>query len=145
MRAGIWNAFEPLIDYDSTKCFETGTNLTRLAGFRACPCLENFYRLDRFGKCIECPLGYQCTNETVRLLPEFYWIWKNESSKERYKTFTEVLQQENKYHDPNWRIFNERLPIPYICPFVGSCKVRQNIEFFDSFTETKIYNHQISL
>ncbi|XP_031573692.1 uncharacterized protein LOC116307550 isoform X2 [Actinia tenebrosa] len=103
-------------------CLE-GTNLKKLAGFRACPCLDNFYRLDRFGKCIECPLGYQCTNETVCLLPGFYWIWKNESSKEKYQNFTELLKEENMYdYDPNWRKFDENLPIPYMCPFIVSCK-----------------------
>jgi hypothetical protein len=71
--------------------------------------LENFYRLDRFGRCIESPFGYQCTNETVNLRPEFYWIWNQDMVKETYLKFSEKLQEENK-DDIEWRKFNESLP-----------------------------------
>lgn len=102
-----------------------GTNLKRLAGFRACLCLDNFYRLDRFGACKECSLGYQCTNETINLHPGFYWIWSQESEKENYLTFAEKLQTENKDHDLDWRAFNGTLPSAYVCPFPSSCKASE--------------------
>lgn len=103
--------------------WHSGTNLKRLAGFRACPCLDNYYRLNRFGSCTQCPLGYKCTNETVNLHPGFYWIWNNEIDKEAYLTFTDKLQVENNDHDFKWITFDDILPVAYLCPFVGSCEV----------------------
>ncbi|XP_031561932.1 uncharacterized protein LOC116297781, partial [Actinia tenebrosa] len=98
------------------------TNLQRLAGFRACPCLDNYFRLDRFGKCAACPIGYQCKNETINLLPGFYWIWKSKENKQNYIMFSTKLQEEHKDLNNSWHTFNGSIPKAYPCPFIGSCK-----------------------
>ncbi|KAJ8020127.1 hypothetical protein HOLleu_41994 [Holothuria leucospilota] len=47
--------YVPLGSGNSSKSCQVcpeGTNKTRYAGFRACFCLDNYYRKDRFGKCL---------------------------------------------------------------------------------------------
>ena len=54
----------------------TGTKKDLPAGFRACRCLDNYYRKDRFGACYPCPQeGLSCLGEYQHLLPGFWWTW----------------------------------------------------------------------
>ncbi|XP_022104873.1 slit homolog 1 protein-like [Acanthaster planci] len=54
----------------------TGTKKNLHAGFRACSCVDNYYRKDRFGECYPCPAeGLNCTGEYQHLLPGFWWTW----------------------------------------------------------------------
>ncbi|PIK39940.1 hypothetical protein BSL78_23215, partial [Apostichopus japonicus] len=48
----------------SCKVCPTGTNKNAFAGFRACFCLENYFRRDRFDECELCPQeGVQCKDD----------------------------------------------------------------------------------
>ena len=69
--------------YFNRKCYYLflGTLSNESAGYRACRCLEGFYRLDRFGPCSECPAhGINCVNDTAILVPNYYWKWTNQSN-----------------------------------------------------------------
>ncbi|XP_032221587.2 uncharacterized protein LOC5520597 [Nematostella vectensis] len=99
-----------------------GTDLTKHAGFRACPCLPGYFRLQRFGECTLCPIGYECSNETVNLRKDFYWLWSREDSKIEYQTFSNKLQEESLGYDKDWDSLNASLPAAYRCPFEESCE-----------------------
>ncbi|EDO28617.1 predicted protein [Nematostella vectensis] len=99
-----------------------GTDLKQFAGFRACPCLTGYFRLNRFGVCKPCSYGYYCSNESVNLMPGFYWTWQQPNHTQEYQTFASKLQEESKQHDRDWDSFNGSLPMAYRCPFTGSCK-----------------------
>lgn len=110
-------------------CFDTnstiilnfaGTELNKFAGFRACSCLEEYYRLNRFEGCYICTKGYTCTNETIDLAPGFYWIWSSKMVDE-YRTFSAQLQITDKDYDPKHIRFKGSIPIAYACPVAGSC------------------------
>ncbi|XP_048589537.1 uncharacterized protein LOC5499073 [Nematostella vectensis] len=95
---------------------------TDLKKFRACPCLTGYFRLNRFGVCKPCSYGYYCSNESVNLMPGFYWTWQQPNHTQEYQTFASKLQEESKQHDRDWDSFNGSLPMAYRCPFTGSCK-----------------------
>ena len=100
--------------------FLTGTEYARLAGFKGCECLPNFYRLDRFGTCIRCPLrGLSCQNESVRLQPSFFWKWPSNESLESYRKFAaDLLISDNSYKQLR---FHGTIPQVYACPVPEAC------------------------
>ncbi|EDO48252.1 predicted protein [Nematostella vectensis] len=110
------------IDYEPCTSCPPGTDLTKHAGFRACPCLPGYFRLQRFGECTLCPIGYECSNETVNLRKDFYWLWSREDSKIEYQTFSNKLQEESLGYDKDWDSLNASLPVAYRCPFEESCE-----------------------
>ena len=98
-----------------------------LAGFRACWCLRNYFRLDRFGSCTACPRhGVKCSNDTLILLPGFYWSWKfNESGqsddKVSYEFLTGNLAIESDSYDNKTMAYFGKVPKAYKCPRQESC------------------------
>jgi hypothetical protein len=98
-----------------------GTEMKKIAGFRACSCLEEHYRLNRFGGCFTCTKGYTCINETIDLAAGFYWIWSSKESTEHYQTFSSELQITDMSYDPNLITFKDNIPIAYACPVAESC------------------------
>ncbi|XP_072048071.1 uncharacterized protein [Amphiura filiformis] len=107
----------------------TGTYKDGHAGYRACYCLNNYFRRDRFGACEPCPTkGINCSQEHQRLLPGFWWTWDwgcNKSETERnirmYEGFVTNLKVSNfSYHFQTTR-FAEKLPKAFPCPLEGSC------------------------
>ncbi|XP_078358133.1 uncharacterized protein LOC144642903 [Oculina patagonica] len=108
-------------EWECTGCPQ-GTDLGHHAGFRACPCLENFYRFDRFGGCIECPRrGLKCSNETVILAAGFYWKWKSNEHRLLYRNITENLNVFNNSYDRRYIKYNKSFPQVYACPLAESC------------------------
>ena len=97
-----------------------GTKNTKFAGFKGCECLPNFYRLDRFGPCIRCPLqGLACQNESVRLQPGFFWTWATNESLSKYEEFSEDLSvTDNSYKQLR---FQGVIPQVYKCPASEAC------------------------
>ena len=79
--------------------FVSGTQYTKFAGFKGCECLPNFYRMDRFGQCMQClSRGLSCQNESVRLQPGFYWKWPSNDSLTKYQKFsTDLLVNSDSY------------------------------------------------
>ena len=100
-----------------------GTLSNETAGYRACRCLQNFYRLDRFGACSVCPVyGFVCENDTAILAPNYFWKWSDESVKERYKGFVNNIRSFGPEYDKDFSTFMDSLPKPLKCPHADSCK-----------------------
>ncbi|XP_078349481.1 uncharacterized protein LOC144634404 [Oculina patagonica] len=100
-----------------------GTLSNETAGYRACRCLQNFYRLDRFGACSVCPAyGFVCENDTAILAPNYFWKWSNQTVKERYKSFGKNIRSFGPQYNREFSVFMNSLPKPIKCPHAGSCK-----------------------
>ena len=73
--------------------FAIGTDTNEFAGYRACKCLNNFYRTHLFEDCKPCDQpGLQCVHDFATLRSGYWWKWRNETDKMIYKTFTEGLK-----------------------------------------------------
>ena len=100
-----------------------GTQYDAFAKFRACPCMDSFYRLDRFGPCNKCPsVGLTCENETVTLTKGFFWQWESPESRALYKKFIKELQVQSTAYDPNHTKYELFFPRVYACPVTSSCQ-----------------------
>ncbi|XP_031557714.1 uncharacterized protein LOC116294287 [Actinia tenebrosa] len=99
-----------------------GTRRDRHALFKACSCLEDHYRIDRFKKCFPCPRGYMCTNETINLLPGFFWQWNSTEAKLTYTKFSTELQVPKRTYNKNATTFALGIPKAYACPVSDACK-----------------------
>ncbi|XP_071837044.1 uncharacterized protein [Apostichopus japonicus] len=98
-----------------------GTNKSRHAGYRACFCLENYFRRDRFNKCEICPQsGMICANDFISIQPGYYWKWENETFQE-YTQFVENLQTFNNSYMVQTTIFLSPLPYVHQCPQSYKC------------------------
>ncbi|XP_066020959.1 uncharacterized protein [Pocillopora verrucosa] len=109
----------------STDCVACpyGTLSNETAKYRACRCLQNFYRLDRFGPCSACPLhGFVCEKDTAILAPNFFWKWSNQSEKELFKGFVNNIHLSKPDYDTSYSTFNTLLPKPLKCPYAKSCE-----------------------
>ena len=95
------------------------------AGFRACWCLRNYHRLDRFGPCKACPAqGVECSHDKLNLSRGFYWKWANNSrndNKSTYKLLIANLANENDKYNNNTRKFIGKVPKAYKCLREQSC------------------------
>ncbi|XP_072014021.1 uncharacterized protein [Amphiura filiformis] len=122
-----------------------GTDKNTFAGLRACPCLDGYYRKDRFGPCMPCPeQGVICSNESQKVQPGYWWTWDwnlsntthvlafaQNSSSRMYAAFVENLLIFDRSYDPASARFEGPLPKPFPCPggeeacsfFNGSCGV----------------------
>ncbi|XP_038061718.1 uncharacterized protein LOC119732332 [Patiria miniata] len=104
----------------------TGTNKSLHAGFRACPCLDGFYRTDRFGECHPCPTeGVNCSEEYQHLLPGFWWTWDWGLSDDNYISYerfvTNVCTEDSRYDNTSNFRFGGVLPKVHKCPRNESC------------------------
>lgn len=96
-----------------------GTSSKDFARFRACRCLEDHYRLDRFGPCFVCPKGYVCSHESIDLAAGYFWVWKSTEIQDKYDEFVKELNKTTLNY--TMQVFHEDFPKPYSCPFEGSC------------------------
>ncbi|XP_038066729.1 uncharacterized protein LOC119736792 [Patiria miniata] len=103
----------------------SGTDTSRHAGFRACPCVSNYYRKDRFGECFACPLqGTDCSEEYQHLLPGFWWTW-DWGSVDNYQSYEKYVQNiliHNESYDESTVRFKGALPKVHPCPRKESCQ-----------------------
>ena len=103
----------------------SGTNTKIFAGFRACWCLRNYHRLDRFGPCTACPgQGVECSHDKLNLSGGLYWKWADNSrndNKSTYKLLIANLANENDKYDNNTRKFIGKVPKAYKCLREQSC------------------------
>ena len=100
-----------------------GTLSNETAGYRACRCLNHFYRLDRFGTCSACPsYGFVCENDTAILAPSYFWKWYDQTMKERYESFVNNIHTFRSEYNNTFSTFNASLPKPIKCPHANSCK-----------------------
>ncbi|XP_022807952.1 putative leucine-rich repeat-containing protein DDB_G0281931 isoform X1 [Stylophora pistillata] len=109
----------------STDCVACpyGTLSNETAKYRACRCLQNFYRSDRFGPCSACPPeGFVCEKDTAILAPNYFWKWSSQSEKELYKGFVNNIHLFGPDYNKSYSTFNTLLPKPLKCPRAESCK-----------------------
>ncbi|XP_072014022.1 uncharacterized protein [Amphiura filiformis] len=107
-----------------------GTDKNKFAGLRACPCLDGYYRKDRFGPCMPCPAeGVICSNESQKVRPGYWWTWDQNLSNTThvlefawnrsttmYSEFVENLLTFNRSYNPASTRFEGTLPKPFRCP-----------------------------
>ncbi|XP_020604988.1 putative leucine-rich repeat-containing protein DDB_G0281931 [Orbicella faveolata] len=106
-----------------------GTQSNVTAGYRACRCLRNLYRLDRFGACSACPAyGFVCENDTAILAPNYFWKWSDQTLKERYGSFVNNIHTFGPEYNNTFSTFTASLPKPIKCPHANSCKGGINSE-----------------
>lgn len=99
-----------------------GTQYDRHAGFRACHCIEGFYRLNRFEGCMACPSsGLTCVNESLQLKAGFFWKWESKHNMLRYQNFTTELVVESDWYDREHSKYTLSIPAVYQCPVKESC------------------------
>ena len=113
-----------------------GTLTNQTAGFRACKCLNGFYRRYRFGSCVRCEAqGVQCEKDYQTLRPNFWWSWVyNKDCLKEYLAFVENLNRVNswyefvkgfegkrEWYDRNSNTFRCPMPKVHKCPTKGIC------------------------
>ncbi|XP_071852178.1 uncharacterized protein [Apostichopus japonicus] len=101
-----------------------GTKQSTFAGYRACPCKENYTRLHRFEKCSVClEEGLDCSQDYKALLPGYYWNWTfpNASLKE-YSNFVLNLQTENVHYDQSTVEYKQLIPRVFACSSPENCE-----------------------
>ena len=111
--------------------FAIGTDTNEFAGYRACKCLNNFYRTHLFEDCKPCDQpGLQCVHDFATLRSGYWWKWRNETDKMIYKTFTEglknagvtpVVRTKNVASEGSYIEYPYSLPQPQKCPREKSC------------------------
>ena len=115
----------------------TGTLSNETAGFRACRCLNSFYRKDRFGACATCPEpGFICENDTAIPAPNYYWKWPSEASKEYYRRFVENINTFDSKYNKTYSKFRGSLPKSLECPRSRSCKGGIDSECYEGYQGT---------
>ena len=104
----------------------TGTNRNVHAGYRACPCLDGYYRLDRFGPCTPCNVtstGLVCKGDYPAVKPGYWWSWNDSRhEQEQFVDFAKQLEIEDDSYEESTVTFTGRLPMVYRCPLEGSCQ-----------------------
>ena len=102
--------------------FPAGTNTTQHGGYRAGPCLNNYYRLKRFGECYRCEsAGASCKNELMTLNPGYWWNM-DKGSLVAYKAFAaNILDHSDKYNRATVNYARDRLPTIHKCRLVNAC------------------------
>ena len=120
---GTWSA-EVGADDPNEDCqvCPSGTQSDTPAGYRACPCLANFSRTDRFGECSTCEgvLGIKCEADARVLQQGFFWEFPSEEKEVEYLHFTANLGRSSDY-DRALATFNGTYPPAYACPTPGNC------------------------
>ena len=99
-----------------------GTNSDAHAGFRACECLEGHYRTHMFEQCRKCKNGLKCQDGYATLQSGYWWKWKNNVRKHRYRLFIANLLSSSPSFDEEDVQYPYPLPTPYKCPGKSSCK-----------------------
>ena len=107
----------------------TGTDAKAFAGFRACKCLDNYYRTNLFGNCTPCEKkqGLNCHDDFANLTVGFWWRWKDKTHLEQYRNFSKTVK--NFSFTPELHKANDSgigypytIPQPYRCPMAEACK-----------------------
>ena len=102
--------------------YSTGTETDFFAGYRACKCLEEFHRTHMFEKCHKCVRGLRCQDDYASLESGYWWKWRNETQKQRYRDFITNLVTSSPALDAESVKYPFSIPTPYKCPREESCK-----------------------
>ena len=101
--------------------FFSGTDGKSFAGFRACYCLKGYFRKHMFEECEPCKQGLKCENESINLQQGYWWKWENDTNKELYKSFGEVLRGNFSVSNKTMIEYPNSLPRAHKCPRPESC------------------------
>lgn len=105
------------------KVCPNGTNQEIHAGFRACFCLDGYYRKNRFGACQLCPSeGVNCTGDVQRVLKGYAWNFTilGDDLASKYRAFLENMKIKSENYDSNTR-YDNSMPMAIKCPRKESC------------------------
>ena len=101
----------------------TGTETDFFAGYRACQCLEGYYRTNMFERCHKCGQGgLICQDDYTSLKAGYWWKWRNKSHRHRYSEFIANLLVSSPALDASSVKFPYSIPFPYKCPREESCR-----------------------
>lgn len=121
---GTW-ALQPGASGPNEECVvcPSGTQSDTPAGYRACPCLANFSRTDRFGKCSTCEgvLGIKCEADARVLKEGYFWQFPTPAKESEYLQFTANLLLSSGYNR-SLSLFNGTYPKAYACPTPENCR-----------------------
>ncbi|XP_078374468.1 uncharacterized protein LOC144658016 [Oculina patagonica] len=98
-----------------------GTETDFFAGYRACECLEGFYRTHLFAQCYKCVGGLQCTDDYASLRPGYWWKWRSKTHRRRYTVFINNLKASLPALGADDVRYPYTIPTPYQCPREESC------------------------
>ena len=105
-----------------------GTKTGAFAGFRACKCLDGFYRTHLFEGCKQCDqAGLKCVDDYAVLKSGYWWRWGNITHKLLYENFIRNLDhitpvvRSNPSRNDSLIEYPHVLPKPYKCPRKESC------------------------
>ncbi|KAL9967740.1 hypothetical protein ACROYT_G026032 [Oculina patagonica] len=107
---------------DCKSCPE-GTETDFFAGYRACVCLEGFYRTHMFDKCHKCGQGgLECQDDYATLKAGYWWEWRNVTHVDVYRGFISNLLSPTPALDASSVQYPFPIPTPYKCLREESCK-----------------------
>ena len=99
-----------------------GTETDFFAGLRACPCLKHFHRTHMFKECRKCEEGLECKDDYAFLRSGYWWKWRNETYKHRYRYFVKNLLSSDPALGEKAVQHPYTIPTPYMCPTEDSCQ-----------------------
>ena len=112
-----------------------GTKTSDHAGYRACKCLTNYYRLERFGPCFKCRYaGQQCMNDYASVKRGYWWNWASngvnttDELEQAYRDFANNLSVLDDSYSRESMNFSGYLPQIYRCPIKDACNGRSDAE-----------------
>ena len=99
-----------------------GTQTDVSAEYRACPCLQDFSRTDRFGPCKSCSdvRGVVCKDDLRSLKEGFYWAFDSPAKRSEYERFACDLRLNDQYNRSLTR-YDGTFPPVYECPTPSNC------------------------
>ncbi|XP_071852174.1 uncharacterized protein [Apostichopus japonicus] len=116
----------------ATQCIlcPEGTKQSTFAGYRACPCKENFTRLHRFKRCSVClEEGLDCSQDYKALLPGYYWNWTfPNASLMEYSNYVLNLQTENVNYEQSTVEYKQLIPRVFACSRPENCMNNNSYE-----------------
>ncbi|XP_065828562.1 uncharacterized protein [Oscarella lobularis] len=105
----------------------SGTDTTKHAGYRACDCVSNHFRLDRYGECVKCNgKGEQCQDDYLSVANKYWWRWEDAETEYRYSLLVENLKNRGDNYNRNTTKFTGILPKIHLCPISESCNGRNS-------------------
>ena len=100
-----------------------------LAGFRACKCLNGFYRLHLFEDCKQCDqAGLKCVNDFATIEPGYWWNWRNQTHKLLYENYTRNLLNITPVLGINSSRGDVIIEYPYVLPIPHKCPRKESCE-----------------
>ncbi|XP_071855222.1 uncharacterized protein [Apostichopus japonicus] len=103
-----------------------GTDKSKPAEYRACFCLENYYRTYRFGQCYLCQReGMKCSGEYASIGYGYYWNWSY-TDVNKYIDFVNNLKCPTNEYRNDTLYFADPLPMVHNCPQAFKCDNKEN-------------------